>query len=148
MAPAPGLPSEPVLVTIGDISVTQSTVYTPSGTRPLNEVSWNVTDMTVTTQAIPTWAIICAIVGALFCLLGLFFLLAKEDRTTGVLQVTVTGSGFVHTSSIPVNSPAMIADINGRVNYARTVAAGISPAPGGGTNDQPPAGWQQPGQAW
>jgi hypothetical protein len=147
VSPAPGLPTEPVLVTIGDISVTQSTVYTPSGSRPLNEVSWNVADMSVTTQAIPTWAIICAVVFFLMCFLGLLFLLAKEDRTVGAMQVTVSGPGFVYTSSIPVYNPAQVADINARVNYARTVAAAI-PQAYGNVNDQPPATWQDPGRAW
>jgi hypothetical protein len=150
MAPAPGLPAEPVLVSIGDISVTQSTVYTPSGSRPLNEVSWTVADMSMTSQGIPSWAIVCAIIFTiLFCGLGLLFLLAKEYKTTGAMQVTVSGPGFVYTSSIPVYSPVQVADINARVNYARTVAAAAIPqAPFGGVNDQPPATWQQPGQAW
>jgi hypothetical protein len=87
MMSAPGLPTEPVLVAIGDISVTQTTIYTPSGSRPVNEVSWNVTDMSVTSQGIPTWAIVCAIVFILFCLLGLLFLLAKEVKTTGSMQI-------------------------------------------------------------
>lgn len=148
MAPAPGLPAEPVLVTIGDISVTQSTVYTPSGSRPLNEVSWSVADLTVSSEAIPTWAIVCAVVFFVFCFLGLLFLLAKESRTTGAMQVTVSGPGFVYTSSIPVQSQAQVADINARVNYARTVAAAIPQAPSGGVNDQSPATWQDPGRAW
>jgi hypothetical protein len=148
MTPAPGLPAEPVLVTIGDISVTQSTVYTPSGARPLGEVSWSVGDMSVTTQAIPTWAIVCTIVFTLLlCGLGLLFLLVKEYTTSGALQVTVSGPGFVYTSSIPVSSPAQVADINARVNYVRTVTAAIPPAPYG---DQAPGTGtgQQPGRAW
>jgi hypothetical protein len=148
MSPAPGLPAEPVLVTIGDISVTQSTVYTPSGNRPLNEVSWSVADMSVTSQTIPTWAIVCAVVFFAFCFLGLLFLLAKESKTTGALQVTVSGPGFVYTSSIPVYTPAQVADVNARVNYARTVAAAIPQALNGGAQDQPPANWQDPGRAW
>jgi hypothetical protein len=112
-----------VLVTIGDISVTQSRVFTPSGSVPISEVSWALTDMSQTTQAIPTWAIVCAVVFFLFCLLGLLFLLVKETRTTGSVQVIVTGKGFVHTTQIPVSSPAQIADIGARVNHARGLSA-------------------------
>lgn len=163
---------EPILVTIGDISVTSTTVYTPSGSRPLAEVSWTFTDMSMTSQAIPTWAIVCAIVFFLFCFLGLLFLLAKEDKTTGGVQVTVHGPGFVHTASIPVFSMAQVADINARVNYVRTLTASTPQAfqapsdpqgitgqgtTGQGTTGQP---WQQnppaapgqqdrqPGQSW
>lgn len=138
---------EPVMVTIGDISVTSTTVYTPSGSRPLSEVSWTFTDLSTTSQGIPTWAIVCAIVFFLFCFLGLLFLLAKEDKTQGSVQVTVHGPGFVHTSTIPVTSPAQVADINARVNYVRTLTAST---PQLGQADQPAPGQQdqQPGQSW
>jgi len=153
---------EPVLVTIGDISVTSTTVYTPSGSRPLAEVSWTLTDLSSTSQAIPTWAIVCAIVFFVFCFLGLLFLLAKEDKTQGAVQVTVHGPGFVHTSTMPVTSLAQVADINARVNYVRTLIAstpqlgqGGQPGDVQGTQGQswqqnPPAPGQdqQPGQSW
>jgi hypothetical protein len=135
---------EPILIQIGDISVTQSTVYTPSGARPLNEVQWSVTDMTVTSQSIPTWAIVCAIIFFLFCLLGLLFLLVKETVTKGTMQVTVHGSGFVHTTQIPIVSTDQVADINARVNYARTLNAAAFP--GAQPPDQGPE--QQRGQGW
>ena len=122
---------EPVLVTIGDISVTATTVHTPSGSRPLSEVQWTFTDMSMNSAAIPTWAIICAVVFFVFCFLGLLFLLAKENKTTGSVQVTVSGPGFVHTTMIPVSSPEQVADYNARVNYARTLTASAYPAVGG-----------------
>ena len=115
--------TEPVLVTIGDISVTASRVFTPSGTRPLGEVSWTVTDGSVTTTSIPVWAIVCAIIGFFLFLLGLLFLLVKETTTKGAMQVTVLCPGFVHTTSIPVTSQAQVTDINARVNHARLLAA-------------------------
>jgi hypothetical protein len=152
---------EPVMVTIGDISVTSTTVYTPSGSRPLSEVSWTFTDLSTTSQGIPTWAIVCAIVFFLFCFLGLLFLLAKEDKTQGSVQVTVHGPGFVHTSTIPVTSMAQVGDINARVNYVRTLTAstpqlGQAGQPGdvqgaqGQAWQQNPPGQQdqQPGQSW
>ena len=154
---------EPILVTIGDISVTSTTVYTPSGSRPLAEVSWTFTDLSTTSQAIPTWAIVCAIVFFLFCFLGLLFLLAKEDKTQGSAQVTVHGPGFVHTVTIPVTSMAQVGDINARVNYVRTLTAstpqlGQAGQPGEAQGAQgqpwqqgPPAPGQQdqqPGQPW
>jgi hypothetical protein len=136
--------NEQVLVVIGDISITPTTVYTPNGSRPLSEVGFTFTDLSSTSQSIPTWAIVCAIVFALACLLGLLFLLAKENTTTGAVQVTVAGPGFVHTTTIPVSSVEQVADINARVSYVRTlVAASFQP----GQQAQP---WQpgQPGQPW
>lgn len=154
---------EPILVTIGDISVTSTTVYTPSGSRPLAELSWTFTDLSTTSQAIPTWAIICAVVFFVFCFLGLLFLLAKEDKTQGGVQVTVHGPGFVHTTTIPVASVAQVADINARVNYVRTLTASTPQLGQGGQpgdiqgaqaqpwQQNPPAPGQQdqqPGQSW
>ncbi len=147
--PVPGgapamIGNEQVLVVIGDISITPTTVYTPTGSRPLSEVGLTFTDLSSTSQSIPTWAIVCAIVFALACLLGLLFLLAKENTTTGAVQVTVTGPGFVHTTTIPVSSVEQVADINARVGYVRSlVAASFQP----GQQAQP---WQpgQPGQPW
>jgi hypothetical protein len=133
---------EPILVQIGDISVTQTTVFTPSGSRSLNEVQWSVTDMTVTSQTIPTWAIVCAIVFALACLLGLLFLLVKETVTKGTLQVTVQGPGLVYTTQIPIATAQQFADINGRVDYARTLSSAFPAVPP--PPDQGP-GYQAPG---
>jgi hypothetical protein len=115
-----------MLVTIGDIGVTPSTVVTPSGTRPVGRVQWMFTDMSRTTQVIPTWAIVCTVIFFLFCLLGLLFLLVKESRTEGHVQVVVQGPGFVHTTQLPVSSIAQVADYNARVNYARSVSAAAS----------------------
>jgi hypothetical protein len=163
LQPAPQFPppdagqvsGEQTMVTIGDISVTSTTVYTPSGSRPLGEVQWTFTDMSQTSQAIPTWAIVCAVVFFLLCFLGLLFLLAKEDKTAGSVQVTVHGQGFVHTTTIPVSSIAQVADINSRVNYVRTLTAAFPGAQSSGPASQP-QGWQQggqqqdrqPGQSW
>src|SRR5258708_17947466 len=115
----PHVPDEPVLVTIGDISVTATRVFTPSGSVPVSEVSWNLTDMSQTTEAIPTWAIVCAIVFFVFCLLGLLFLLVTATPTQGSVQVTATGKGFVHTTQIPLVSPAQLAQHTSRPHQAR-----------------------------
>lgn len=36
------------------------------------------------------------------------------------------GSGFVHTTQLPVSSIAQVADYNARVNYARSISAAAS----------------------
>ncbi|HET9893530.1 MAG TPA: hypothetical protein VFQ44_01100 [Streptosporangiaceae bacterium] len=137
--PLPGegfIGGEPVLVSIGDISVTSTTVHTPSGSCPLSEVSWNLTDMSVTSQNIPTWAIICAVVFFVFCFVGLLFLLAKENSTRGSVQVTVHGPNLGHTTMIPVISMEQVNDISNRVGYARTLGTS-SPAQLPATTSQP-----------
>ncbi|NMD54206.1 MULTISPECIES: hypothetical protein [Tsukamurella] len=123
---SPGMP-EPVLVSIGDIHCTRSDVITPAGTFPIAGSQWTVTDHSVTTRAIPTWAIVLAIVGAfVVCLFSLFFLLVKEDRTQGFVQVTVIGpEGRSFTTSVPVYSFAAVQDTFNRVTYARNLAIGM-----------------------
>jgi hypothetical protein len=111
------------LVQIGDISADQHWVRTPSGSIPTAQVTWTVQDMTHREQGIPTYAIVLAVVFFLFCFLGLLFLLIKEDRTTGWLQVTVQGPAFVHTTQVPASNQVTVADLHARVNYARSLTA-------------------------
>ncbi|MGL4745281.1 MAG: hypothetical protein ACRCXL_12955 [Dermatophilaceae bacterium] len=82
--------------------------------------------MSRTTRSIPTWAVVCTVVFFLFCFLGLLFLLVKEERTEGWVQVVVHGDGFLHTLQAPVASAAQVADYNARVNHARSLSAAAS----------------------
>lgn len=133
---------EPVLVTIGDISVTATTVYTPSGSCPLSEVTWDFSDLSSTSQGIPTWAIICAVVFFIFCFVGLLFLLAKENKLQGSVQVRVQGGGVQHTTTIPVTSLEQVADLNARVEYARSLVTSYPSQPSQ-PGQLPEAGTQQ-----
>jgi hypothetical protein len=112
-----------LLVTIGDIEVSQHTVITPSGSCPVREANWMFTDLSRTVQRIPVWAIVCTVIFFVFCFLGLLFLLAKEEHTEGFVQVVVQGPRLVHTVQLPVFSPAQVMDVNQRVNYARALTA-------------------------
>ncbi|WP_232665671.1 hypothetical protein [Pseudonocardia sp. TRM90224] len=118
-----GAGQDPTLVTIADISVTQHWVITPSGTCALRDARWTFSDLSRTHQAIPAWAIVCAVIFALFCLLGLLFLLVKEERTDGFVQVLVQGPRLLHTVQIPVYAVHQVWDVNQRVNYVRSLAA-------------------------
>jgi hypothetical protein len=69
--PLVALPSGPVLVTIGDISVEQQRIVTPAGVLPTQGTNWSAMDMSRTEEKIPAWAIVLAIIFALACLLGL-----------------------------------------------------------------------------
>ncbi|QMV22905.1 hypothetical protein GQS52_15210 [Streptomyces sp. SCUT-3] len=110
------------LMTIGDIAVTADTVLTPAGPMPLKGAVWTATDMSRTEQSMPAYAVVLAIVFFLFCLLGLFFLLIKETRTTGHVQVTVNSGGRFHSTMVPVNSPFAVADVMNRVNHVRAMS--------------------------
>lgn len=114
---------QPFVLTIGDIGVTGSVIVTPNGNAPLRGSQWIVTDQSVTQQKIPTWAIVCAIIFALFCLLGLFFLLAKEEVTTGYANVQVHSGDLLHSVQIPVSSPQQVMNLRALVAQAQTLAA-------------------------
>ncbi|MFE7131222.1 hypothetical protein ACFVIM_10215 [Streptomyces sp. NPDC057638] len=130
LAPVPGgalTPAHPPmgampLVTIGDISVVQDAVITPAGTLPLKGAVWNATDMSRTEEKIPTYAIVLAVVFAAACLLGLLFLLIKEKKTTGFIQVSVTSGGVHHATLIPAQDPYAFQAIMGQVTYARSLS--------------------------
>ncbi|MFI0409449.1 hypothetical protein [Actinomadura sp. 3N508] len=101
MYPIPHGGADPVLLQIGDISLTGTHVILPYGSYPLHGATWTIQDSTQVTEGIPVVAIVLAIVFAWFCLLGLLFLLMKERRYLGFVTVSVTGPGFHHTTHFP-----------------------------------------------
>lgn len=125
MMPAPG--NDPVLLSIGDITVTQTHVHVPQGRYPLHGTTWTVQDSTQVTEGIPPVAIILTIVFVWFCLIGLLFLLMKEKRYTGFVSITVTGMGLYHSVQFPSaqHTGAWAADMVGR---ARAITASAPPA--------------------
>lgn len=114
---------EPQLATIGDISISQHWVVTPSGPHPIRGSVWTVTDMSHYEERISTAGIVLAILFVWFCLLGLLFLLMKDRRMVGYVQVTVQGRDFYHSTMIPATSPQAVMGVHQMVNYARAVAA-------------------------
>jgi hypothetical protein len=125
VAGASGAAPDRILVTVGDISCSQYYVVTPGGTYPLAHTTWIMSNNSTTTESIPTYAIVLAVVFFVFCLLGLLFLLVKEHRTEGFVSVSVQGPGFFHVTQIPVTDRAQIADTEGRVNYIRSLVAAL-----------------------
>lgn len=118
----PGQPG-PAVAQIGEIVVAPPVVRTPAGDIPLAGSTWHVVDQWQTEQKIPTWAIVCAIVG--FCILTVFsllFLLAKETIYRGTVQVTVANGGRQYVARIPVTHQGQVHQINNQVNYVRSLA--------------------------
>ena len=116
--PVPGIPQPPAVAPVaavpgfvfqlGDIGVTNDTVVTTSGNVALVGTSWFARDYSRTEDKIPTWAIVLAVVFAVFCLLGLLFLLVKEKTTTGYIEVQVQSGQFRHVTHIPVWTQAQV----------------------------------------
>lgn len=126
-APAPAIP-DPVVLTIGDIGITRYWVVTPNGSAPLAGSTWIPRDMTTTDSKIPTWAIVLAVIFALFCLVGLFFLLVKEQVTRGYFEVTVTSESLMHTTQIPISREFQVAQMRQLVSQAQSMAAAAARA--------------------
>ena len=121
-APAPG--ADQPLASIGEIGVSQTSVWLPTGRHPIRGTTWLVTDMSRQEEKISTVGIVLAIVGMfLVCLFSLLFLLLKDKRTTGYIQVTVQGEGFHHATMIPASSAATFGQVTSQVNWARGLAA-------------------------
>lgn len=111
------------LLTIGDIGVTPDWVVTPNGNAPVRGSQWIFTDMTRTESNTPTWAIICAIVFSLACLIGLFFLLVKEQQITGYAEITVRSGNLFHKTQVPISYPAQVQQVRALVSHAQSIAA-------------------------
>ena len=123
VTPRPDPSVEPYLLHVGDIGVTRSWVVTPRGYAPLAGSEWFVVDRSGWTEEIPVWAIVLAI---LFFPIGLLFLLVKETRATGWLEVTVRSGLFVHMVTFPAGTAAA-AGVHPQVAFARHLA-GVAPA--------------------
>jgi hypothetical protein len=120
--PAPFAPPQ-FLVLLGDIGVTAVDIRTPSGIFPLADVTVHAMDQTRVTRKTPGWAIVLAIIGALFFLLGLFFLLVKEEVVTSYISITVEGQGRRHVSQVPVASAVARVSVMQRVGYVQNLTA-------------------------
>jgi hypothetical protein len=116
---------QPFLLTIGDIGITSDRVVTPNGSGPLAGSQWICTDMSRTESKMPAIAIILAIVFALLCLIGLLFLLMKEQVTTGYVEVSVRAGDIYHKVQMPINNPAQVAQIRMQVYSAQELAARV-----------------------
>ncbi len=130
-APAYGFPQQPAapvpmggapLLAIGDIMVMGDQIVTPAGPLPLRGAVWNATDMSHTEERMPPHAIVLAILFFVFCLLGLLFLLMKEKKTVGYIQVTVTSAGRHHSTMLPALGPHTFPAVMGQINYARSLS--------------------------
>ncbi|MET9695795.1 hypothetical protein ABZY31_02580 [Streptomyces sp. NPDC006529] len=117
-AGAPGMAS----LSLGDITIAGDQIITPSGPMPLKGAMWNATDFSRTEEKIPTSSIVLAVVFAVFCLLGLLFLLMKEKITTGYIQVTVTSGGRHHSTMIPATDVNTFPWVMNQLNYARSLS--------------------------
>lgn len=111
------------LLTIGDIAVTGDSIITPAGALPLRGAVWTVSDMSRTEESTPAYAIVLAVIFFFACLLGLLFMLIKERKTTGFIQVTVHSGGRYHATMIPARGPNDGFAINQQVNHARSLCA-------------------------
>ncbi|TDD28691.1 hypothetical protein E1287_32250 [Actinomadura sp. KC06] len=120
--------AEPVLLQIGDISLTSAHVLLPYGRYPLHGATWTIQDSTQVTEGIPTVAIVLTVVFVWFCLLGLLFLLMKERRYLGFVTISVTGPGFHHTAQFPPG-PQTSAWAAHAVAQARSITAMAPPVP-------------------
>lgn len=121
-APQPAPVTDTPLGTIGEIAFSQTTVMTPIGRFPIKGTVWTVNDMSRTEQSIPVWAIIVAILFIWTCLLSLLFLLVKEQKTTGHIQVTVQGHNQHYSTNIMANHSNTAYQVHQQVNYARNFA--------------------------
>ncbi|MFG3418769.1 hypothetical protein [Micromonospora sp. NPDC048063] len=134
MAPAVGQPGPlpagypppaqgAVAVQIGEIMVSPPVIHTPAGVLPLAGASWHVVDHWQQEQKTATWAVVCAIVG-FFCLtiFSLLFLLIKETRHHGTVQITVSNGAQQYVARMPVANQAQVQHINNQVNYARSLS--------------------------
>lgn len=99
-------------------------MITPAGADHCG-TTWIVSNQATLSEGIPAYAIVLAVIFAVFCLLGLLFLLVKERKVQGFMQVSVQAPGFYYATQIPVSSDAQMREIDARVNYIRSLVASL-----------------------
>jgi hypothetical protein len=113
----------PVIALIGDITVTTTTINTPSGIAPVRGSQWTAVDQWVTERRTPTWARVVAFAGMCFTgLLSLLLLLVKEETYRCSVAVSVIADKLYHTTRMEVTTPAEVQNIYDDVNYVRSLA--------------------------
>lgn len=108
---------------IGDIAISGDKVLTPNGNGRLADAQWIFTDATRIERSISPVGVILAIVFALFCLIGLLFLLMKDERMVGYVEVSVHSGSLFHKVQIPARSYKDIERIHGLVSQAQMMSA-------------------------
>lgn len=112
-----------VIARFGTLEVTATTVYAPAGTFPLRGSVWRCFDHWRTERVIPTWAIAAAVLGFFVVpFVSLLFLLVKEHRTVGVLQVCAWDGTHQHVADLPVGNPVQAQSIERQVGYVAALA--------------------------
>lgn len=110
--------ARPFLVSIGDVRATQKWVVTPAGNWPANSVKVTTQDQTATLVHTPAWAIVMVVVFIWVFFLSLFFLLARETRVSGYVNVTIWGpAGQSYTENVEIWSSEHRSDVFQRVTY-------------------------------
>ncbi|QVQ51884.1 hypothetical protein J4H86_24525 [Spiractinospora alimapuensis] len=126
LPPGGGVPAQPSgapIAQLGDITITQNEVITPSATFPLAGSQWTINDMTQYHQKLPSWALAVALIGFFFvCVFSLFFLLAKETTVQGGIQVTVRSNEHYHVTMIPIHNAAQVQQVHTQFAYIRSMA--------------------------
>lgn len=95
---------------------------TPAGSWRAASINVTTQDQTATTTHTPGWAIVMVVLFIWFFLLSLLFLLAREVRVTGYVNVTIWGpEGQSYTENVPVWNAAQRADVFNRVAYLQGI---------------------------
>ena len=107
---------------LGDMRIGQVWVVTPFGTAPMHGAHFHAQESYLYEQRTPQWAIITGVITAVFCLLGLLFLLCKEPVAQPVVDITVTSGAFRHTTRVRTYDPMTTHQIMTSVARAQQLA--------------------------
>jgi hypothetical protein len=116
---------EPVVARFGRITVTDTVVRTSTRVFALRGSVWRTFDYWQRRRVTPDWAVVLAVLGFFVVpFVSLLFLLVKEERVSGVLQVAVWDGVRQHAVDLPVRSPVELRNWRRQVDYVRSLARG------------------------
>ncbi|SNT01790.1 hypothetical protein SAMN06309944_1787 [Micrococcales bacterium KH10] len=115
-------PTQPTLVSIGNIHVGGEQVTTPVGTWSTADINISTQDNTQISTYTPGWAIALAVIFVWFFLLSLLFLLVRNPRMSGSVTVTVWASnGQSYSDTLWINNEYEHRDVFNRVQFAQNL---------------------------
>lgn len=125
------------MANLGDVQVYERVVVTPVGQWPMRGAQFLVAQQPQVVRRTTTAGIVLAVIsvvlalvtaiftcgGGLIFLLGLLFLLMKDEQLAGPAIVLIRSGGQMYQAQVPLVSPSQLPWLVNNVNYCQALAA-------------------------
>ena len=125
------------MANLGDVQVYERVIVTPVGQWPMRGAQFLLAQQPQVVRRTTTAGVVLAIVsvvlalvtavftcgGGLIFLLGLLFLLLKDEQLAGPAIVLVRSAGQLYQAQVPLVAPSQLPWLVNNINYCQALAA-------------------------